>query len=109
MRILLNKGKLPESFSRVLPEAIVDKFITKVEGLPYNNTRAYGFDTACPSGKMTNCFRHDGSTGIMAVADKDTKIVITVLTNRGHPDVNNNKFEAYKGKIADTIMTILGY
>ena len=58
---------------------------------------------------MSNCFRHDGSTGIMAVADKDKKVIITLLTNRGHPDVNNNRVEAYKSKIADTIMTILGY
>jgi CubicO group peptidase (beta-lactamase class C family) len=29
MRILLNKGKLPES-TRVLPEVVVEKFITKV-------------------------------------------------------------------------------
>jgi CubicO group peptidase (beta-lactamase class C family) len=58
---------------------------------------------------MTNCFRHDGSTGIVAVADKSKNITITILTNRGHPDVNNNKFESYKGKIADTIMTILGH
>ncbi len=58
---------------------------------------------------MSNCFRHDGSTGIMAVADKDKNIVITLLSNRGHPDAANNRIEAYKSKIADTIMTILGY
>ena len=108
MRILLNKGKLPES-TRVLPEAIVEKFITKVEGLSYNNSRAYGFDTVCPGSKMTNCFRHDGSTGIVAAADKTRNIVITVMCNRGHPDVKNTKVEQYKGRIADTIMTILGY
>lgn len=108
MRILLNKGKLPES-TRVLPEAIVQKFITKVEGLPYNNTRAYGFDTICPGTKMANCFRHDGSTGILAAADKTRNIIITVMCNRGHPDIKNAKVEQFKGKIADTIMTILGY
>jgi hypothetical protein len=45
----------------------------------------------------------------MAVADKDKNIVITLLSNRGHPDAANNRIEAYKSKIADTIMTILGY
>lgn len=58
---------------------------------------------------MTNCFRHDGSTGIVAAADKDKNIIITLMCNRGHPDVKNNKVEQYKGKIADAIMTILGY
>lgn len=41
---------------------------------------------------MTNCLRHDGSTGILAVADRDKKIIITILSNRGHPDANNNRF-----------------
>ncbi len=40
---------------------------------------------------MTNCFRHDGSTGIVAAADKTKNIIITVMTNRGHPDVKNTK------------------
>jgi hypothetical protein len=58
---------------------------------------------------MSNCFRHDGSTGIVAAADKSKNITITVMCNRGHPDAKNNKVEQYKGRIADTIMTILGY
>ena len=109
MRIMLGKGKLPELTSRVLPEAVVDKFINKVEGLPYENRRSYVFDTACPGTKMVNCFRHDSSTGVLAVGDKTKNVIITILTNRIHPDMNNNRFEQYKGKIVDTIMTILGY
>jgi len=104
MRILLNKGKLPNEPSRIISEAIVDLFTTKVEGLPYPNTYSYGFDTRCPSSRMSNCFGHGGSTGPIAVADKDKKIIITILTNRGHPDVKNNKIDAYKSKIADAIM-----
>lgn len=53
---------------------------------------------------MTNCFGHDGSTGIMAWADKDKKIAFTVLSNRGHPNVNNGKFDASKSRIADAIL-----
>jgi CubicO group peptidase (beta-lactamase class C family) len=50
---------------------------------------------------MNNCFGHDGSTGITAWADKEKKIAFVVLTNRGHPDVKNNKFDSiYKQKIA---------
>lgn len=58
---------------------------------------------------MKNCFRHDGSTGILAVADKTNKVVITFMCNKRHPDAKNTKVEQYKGKITDTIMTILGY
>lgn len=106
---MLGKGKLPEVTSRVLPEAIVDKFINKVEGLPYENDRSYVFDTTCPGTKMANCFRHDSSTGVLAVGDKTKNVIVTILTNRIHPDVNNVRFTQYKGKIVDTIMTILGY
>jgi len=109
MRIMLNKGKLPELTSRVLPEVIVEKFITKVDGLPFENSRSYGFDTTCPGSKMSDCFRLDGSTGIVAAGDKSKNIIITILSNRSHPDIDNNKFELYKGKIADMIMTILGH
>lgn len=109
MRIILGKGKLPEVTSRVLPEAIVNKFISKVDGLPFSNNRAYGFDTICPGSKMTNCFRHDSSTGVLAVGDKTKNVIVTVLTNRIHPDINNNRFELYKGRIVDTVMIILGW
>ena len=91
MRIMLNDGKLPEDV-RTLPAAIVQQYTTVVTGLPYDNKRAYGFDTACPSHKMSLCFGHDGSTGISAWADKEKKIAFVILTNRGHPDVKNNKY-----------------
>jgi CubicO group peptidase (beta-lactamase class C family) len=41
---------------------------------------------------MSNCFGHDGSTGISAWVDKDKKIAFVILTNRGHPDARNNKY-----------------
>jgi CubicO group peptidase (beta-lactamase class C family) len=109
MRIFLCKGKLPNEATRVISEALVNQFTTRVTGLTYENTRAYGFDTYCPGTKMSNCFGHDGSTGIMAWADKEKKITFTVLTNRGHPNVNNGKFDSYKARIADTIFEALGY
>lgn len=109
MRIFLCKGKLPSEPSRVISEALVNQFTTRVTGLSYNNTRGYGFDTQCPGTKMANCFGHDGSTGLMAWADKDKKIAFAVLSNRGHPDVKNGRFDSYKGRIADAIMEGLGY
>lgn len=58
---------------------------------------------------MRNCFGHDGSTGAMMWADRDRNITIVVLSNRGHPNAANSRFDAMKGEIADTIMTVLGY
>ena len=108
MRLLLCKGKLPNE-SRVISESVVELFTTKVEGLPYPSSRAYGFDTHCPGSKMKDCFGHDGSTGAMAWADKEKNIVFTLLNNRGHPDVKNNKIEQYKGRLVDAVYEALGY
>lgn len=91
MRILLNEGKLPDEI-RTISAALVQQFTTRVTGLDYNNTMALGFDTTCPSQKMSKCFGHDGSTGVSAWVDSDKKIAFVILTNRGHPDVKNNKY-----------------
>lgn len=54
---------------------------------------------------MKDCFGHDGSTGASAWADRERKIVFTILTNRGHPDAKNNKyFEKYKTLISNAII-----
>ena len=103
MRILLNKGKIPGEPTRVLSESAINLFTTRVEGLSYDNKRGYGFDTNCHGTKMKNCFGHDGSTGVMAWADKDKKIVFAILSNRGHPDAKNNKFNQFYAKISDAI------
>jgi hypothetical protein len=58
---------------------------------------------------MKNCFGHDGSTGVMSWVDTDKKIAFVVMNNRGHPDVKNNKIDAFKSKIADAIFETLGY
>ena len=58
---------------------------------------------------MKNCFGHDGSTGIMAWADKDRKIVIVIMNNRGHPDVNNNRIDHYKPLFIDAALRAMGY
>jgi CubicO group peptidase (beta-lactamase class C family) len=109
MRILVAGGKLPSEPTRVLSEATVETFTTRVEGLPYSSTMGYGFGTGCPTARMHKCFGHDGSTGVMAWADKEKKVVFVVLNNRGHPDAGNGKIDAWKPKIADAIMEALGY
>ncbi len=58
---------------------------------------------------MKDCFGHDGSTGVMAQADKKNGIVIAVMNNRGHPDVKNSIVNKYKAVIENTVMKVLGY
>ena len=58
MRMMLNKGLYENEDGikvRIFKEETVDLFTTKVEGLPYNNHRALGWDTVpngipCPCG-----------------------------------------------------------
>lgn len=44
MQVHLNKG-VAKSGKRVYNESTVTKFYTRVDGLPYNNKRALGWDT----------------------------------------------------------------
>lgn len=54
---------------------------------------------------MKKCFGHDGSTGISGWVDRENGIAFVIMSNRGHPDVKNNKyFEKYKKKLSDAIM-----
>lgn len=114
-RILLGLGKVGNE-NRILQAASVQKFITRVTGLSYNNTRGYGnfgrysgFDTVCPSEKMIECVGHDGSTGAMMWVSRPLNVTIVVLSNRGHPNADNQKFWSWRPKFADTVMTVLGY
>lgn len=114
-RILLGLGKVGNE-NRILQASSVEKFVNRVTGLSYNNTRGYGtvkydlgFDTVCPSHKMELCVGHDGSTGAMMWVSRTHNITIVVLSNRGHPDANNQRFWDWRPKFADTVMTVLGY
>ena len=69
----------------------------------------YGFDTECPGDLMKDCFGHHGSTGCSAWTDRATNISFGLVTNRGHPNVNNNLFWDYIPKIANEIMKTLGH
>jgi hypothetical protein len=69
MQVHLTKGKLPDGREFYKPET-VEKFYTRVDGLPYNNRRALGWDTIPiqqypPCGNLfsPNSFGHTGYTG----------------------------------------------
>lgn len=77
MQVHLNKG-LTGSGKRVYKESTVEQFYTRVDGFPYNNRRALGWDTVPiqdnpPCGHLfsLNSFGHTGFTGTMMWADRD--------------------------------------
>lgn len=87
---------------------MVKTFTTRVS-VNYSSTMGYGFDTSCPGNIMKNCFGHHGSTGCSAWTDRATNISFGLVTNRGHPNVDNGLFWDYIPKIANEIMKALGY
>ena len=69
MQVHLRKGKLPDG-KQFYKQDTVERFYTRVDGLPYNNRRALGWDTVPiqtypPCGKLfsLNSFGHTGFTG----------------------------------------------
>ena len=77
---------------RVFKESTVELFTKRVDGLPYANHRALGWDTIqpgipSPSGQKfsENSFGHTGYTGPHVWADKDKNLGVVVLDNRIYP------------------------
>jgi CubicO group peptidase (beta-lactamase class C family) len=63
---------------KIFEESTVELFTTRVDGLPYKNSRALGWDTvpqsypnACGTKLSPHSFGHTGYTGTTIWADKD--------------------------------------
>jgi CubicO group peptidase (beta-lactamase class C family) len=100
MQMMLRKGEHIRGIVhvRIFKESTVELFTTRVKGLPYNNTRALGWDTLpneypSPCGQLfsANSFGHTGFTGTVLWADKDQNLGVIGLTNRVYPVPNDAK------------------
>ena len=106
MRVMMNKGKYYNPYSRGLKEEIlfspdiISLFIKKYENVNYENSRALGWDTKplasstkyrIPCGELIsdNCFGHTGYTGTSIWCDTDRNLVVIFLTNRVYPSRDN--------------------
>lgn len=114
MRIHLSGGQV-QGDVRIYPKATVDLFSTKVEGLPYNNTRALGWDTVpvqqyppCGHKFSSHSFGHTGFTGTSIWADKEKDLLVVLLTNRVHPTASNNNHIKVRSDVTDAIVDALG-
>lgn len=116
MQVHLNKG-LTKSGKRVYNQSTVQLFYTRVDGLPYNNRRALGWDTVpiqenppCGHYFSPNSFGHTGFTGTMMWADRDKQLVIVLLTNRVHPTAfDSSKVIKTRSDVCDATVKILGF
>lgn len=79
----------------------------------FNQTWCMGFDTPSARGSSSgslfsaNSVGHLGFTGTSFWIDLEKEIVITLLTNRVHPDRSNEKIKKFRPLLHDTVMKTL--
>lgn len=104
MKMMLNEGVYVSKSGeevKVFEKKTVDKFTTRVTDLPYNNSRALGWDTIpnqypSPCGQLfsKNSFGHTGYTGTLVWADKDKNLSVVALDNRVYPQPTQKNSES---------------
>lgn len=114
MQVYLNKG-VTSTGKKVFNASTVELFETRVDGLPYENRRALGWDTVpiqdnppCGHFFSPNSYGHTGYTGTMMWADREKELVIVFLTNRVHPtSFSSSKVIKARSDICDKTVELL--
>jgi beta-N-acetylhexosaminidase len=117
MQMWINKGAY--GYVQYLKPETIERFTCMV-GTDKENRRGMGFDKPSldkdgpsPSSKLcsSNSFGHTGFTGTLAWADPDNDLIFIFLSNRVHPDQNNNILSEsnVRTKIQDLIYRADGY
>lgn len=98
MQMVLNNGTYTNSKGekhQLFSEETVKLFTKCGEDLPYENSRALGWDTkpnpvgwgpACGHKFSKNSFGHTGFTGTSVWADREKDLIVIILTNRVYPN-----------------------
>lgn len=92
-----------------LPQRLVQEFFTKDDSVPHF-THALGWDTPSPKNSSSGMHfsrrsvGHLGFTGTSLWWDLEKNCHIILLTNRVHPNRNNEKIKQFRPKIHDLIM-----
>ena len=95
--------------NRYFDEAIIEKYIEKQNP---ENRRGLGWDKPDPEGEgntsefaSLESFGHTGFTGTSVWADPKAGLIYIFLSNRIHPDANNNRLAKgnYRIRIQDVI------
>jgi CubicO group peptidase (beta-lactamase class C family) len=98
----------------LLQPATVRAFFTR-QGEPEDTTWALGWDTPSPSGSSAgDCFSeksvgHLGFTGTSLWMDLEKQVSVIFLTNRVHPSRENEKIKAFRPRIHNGVMEMLGF
>jgi serine-type D-Ala-D-Ala carboxypeptidase len=92
-----------------LPQRLVQEFFTKDDSVPHF-THALGWDTPSPKNSSSGMYfsrrsvGHLGFTGTSLWWDLEKNCHVILLTNRVHPNRNNEKIKQFRPKIHDLIM-----
>ena len=92
-----------------LPQRLVQEFFTKDDSVPHF-THALGWDTPSPENSSSGMHfsrrsvGHLGFTGTSLWWDLEKNCHVILLTNRVHPNRNNEKIKQFRPKIHDLIM-----
>ena len=92
-----------------LPQGLVHEFFTKDDSVPHS-THALGWDTPAPEKSSSGIHfsrrsvGHLGFTGTSLWWDLDKNCHVILLTNRVHPNRNNEKIKQFRPYIHDLIM-----
>jgi len=92
----------------------VRAFFTR-QGEPEDTTWALGWDTPSRSGSSAgDCFSeksvgHLGFTGTSLWMDLERQLLVIFLTNRVHPSSENEKIKAFRPRIHNRVMEMLGF
>jgi CubicO group peptidase (beta-lactamase class C family) len=90
----------------------VRTFITRRTGIA-GSSRALGWDTMLPTSSCgarmsPGAFGHVGFTGTSLWIDPETAIYVVLLTNRVHPNPDNNAIRQIRPALHDAVMEELG-
>lgn len=121
MKMLLKKGICYDFNTskevRMFGASTVELFTERFEGLPYDNTRACGWETkpkmetkyriACGEMISENCFGHTGYTGTSIWCDAERKLIIIFLTNRVYPSRNNNLIRDIRPELHNAVINTI--
>ena len=121
MKMLLKKGICYDFNTskevRMFGASTVELFTERFEGLPYDNTRAFGWETkpkketkyriACGELISENCFGHTGYTGTSIWCDTERKLIIIFLTNRVYPTRNNNLLRDIRPELHNAVINTI--
>ncbi len=103
MQMTLNNGTYTDTQGNtqtLFAQETIKLFTKCYEGLPYENTRALGWETkpitmnrGPPCGTLfsKNCFGHTGFTGTSMWADREKDLIIILLTNRVYPSRDHSQ------------------